>query len=436
MNFLYKEKLWKSAKKIILGGNSLLSKRPEMFLPEYWPTYYSRAKGVHVWDLNNKKYTDMVFAVGTNTLGYCNKVVDSAVKKAISNGNMCSLNSPHEVELANKLVKLHPWSSMVKFARSGGEANALVIRIARAASKKDNIAVCGYHGWHDWYLSINLKNKDALSKHLLPGLEPAGVPKYLKNTVHAFTQNNFDKLEFLCKKFDIGTVKLEIARDHLPNIVFLRKLRKFCNKKNIILIFDECTSGFRRNLGGIHMTTGVYPDLAMFGKAIGNGYAITAVIGRKKFMKKAEKSFISSTMWTESVGFVAANATINYMKKNQSYKTLIKNGKYINKKWEQLASKYNLKINISGTESITSFSFPGPYNLILKTFITQEMLRYNYLASNLIYISICHNKKVIDKYIFYLDKVFKKIKIFLDSKTKKNILKGSVCHTTFKRLTD
>ena len=435
MTNLKKVKLWEKAKKLILGGNSLLSKRPEMFLPRYWPTYYSRAKGVNIWDLNNKKYTDMVFAVGTNTLGYCNREVDKAVKKAINNGNMCSLNSPHELELANKLINLHPWANMVKFARSGGEANALAIRIARAASKKDHVAVCGYHGWHDWYLSINLKNKDALTKHLLPGLEPSGVPKSLKNTVHAFSQNNLDELKLLCNKYDIGTVKLEISRDKLPNVFFLKKLRKFCNKKKIILIFDECTSGFRRNIGGIHMTVGVYPDLAMFGKAIGNGYSITSVIGKGKFMKKAEKSFISSTMWTESLGFVAANATIDYMKKKQTYKKLINNGNYIKKKWSELASKYNLNISISGTETIPSFSFQGRYNLILKTFITQEMLKYNYLASNLIYISICHDKKVVDKYIFYLEKVFKKIKLFLNSKTKKNILQGPICHTTFKRLT-
>ena len=435
MENLKKIKKWSKAKKLILGGNSLLSKRPEMFLPEYWPTYYSKAKGVNVWDLNNKKYTDMIFAVGTNTLGYCNSEVDNAVKKAIGNGNMCSLNSPHEVELASKLIKLHPWAQMVKFAKSGGEANALAIRIARAASKKDHVAVCGYHGWHDWYLSINLKSKDALSKHLLPGLEPAGVPRSLKNTVHAFSQNNLNELKILCKKFNIGTVKLEIARDHLPNVNFLKKLRKFCNQKKIILIFDECTSGFRGNIGGIHMTTGVYPDLAMFGKAIGNGYAITSVIGRRKFMKKAEKSFISSTMWTESLGFVAANASINYMQKNKTYKKLISNGIYIKKKWSELALKYNLNINISGTETIPSFSFQSDYNLILKTFISQEMLKYNYLASNLIYVSICHTKKIVDRYIFYLDKVFKKIQLFLNAKSKKNILKGPVCHTTFKRLT-
>ena len=174
-------------------------KRPEMFLPDYWPTYFNKAKGINVWDLNNKKYIDMIFAVGQSTLGYANSEIDQEVKKAINNGNMSTLNTSEEVKLAQNLLKLHPWAGMTKFARSGGEANAIAIRIARAASKKDHVAICGYHGWHDWYLSINLKSKNNLKDHLLPGLEPLGVPKTLRNTVHAFKNNNMKDLTNICK---------------------------------------------------------------------------------------------------------------------------------------------------------------------------------------------------------------------------------------------
>jgi len=146
------QKLWKKAKKIIPGGNMLLSKRSELFLPDMWPSYFSKAKGCYVWDLDGNKFIDMsIMGIGTNTLGYGNDKVDSAVKNAVNQGNMSTFNCPEEVQLAEKLLDMHPWADMARFARSGGEANAIAIRIARAASGKDNVAICGYHGWHDWY---------------------------------------------------------------------------------------------------------------------------------------------------------------------------------------------------------------------------------------------------------------------------------------------
>ncbi len=435
MKKLFKEKLWKKAKRNILGGNLLLSKRPEMFLPDYWPSYFQKADGVYVWDLRNNKYIDMIFAVGQSTLGYANKSIDNEVKKFVTKGNMTTLNCPEEVILSEKLLKIHKWAQMVKYARSGGEANAITIRIARAAAKNDKVAVCGYHGWHDWYLSVNLTSKNGLNDHLLKGLDPVGVPKELKNKIYTFSKNNFEEIQLIHKKNNIGIIKLEIARNELPDKKFLKKLRKFCNKEKIILIFDECTSGFRRNLGGIHLTTGVSPDLAMFGKAMGNGYAITAILGKRKIMKAAEKSFISSTFWTERVGFVAANKTIELMEKTKSYNKVVSNGKYINKKWRELADKHQIDLSISGIESITSFSFKKN-NILYKTYITQEMLKRGFLASNLIYVSTKHTKKIIDKYIFNLDKVFKKIKEHSKSKNKTKLLLGLKSHTTFKRLND
>ena len=321
---------------------------------------------------------------------------------------------------------------MVKFARSGGEANAIAIRIARAASGRDNIAICGYHGWHDWYLSVNLKSKNNLNKHLLPGLKIDGVPKSLKNNVHAFESYNFEKLKKIYSKHNIGTLILEIARNHLPNEKFLKKIKKFCKQKKIILIFDECTSGFRRNIGGMHLLTGINPDIVMLGKALGNGYAITSVVGDKKIMKKAENSFISSTMWSERVGFVASLATIEEMERIKSYKILINRGQYLNKKWIELSKKYNLNLSINGIESITSFQFPKN-NQLYKTFISQEMLKRGFLASNLVYLSTKHSTKIINRYLFHLEHVFLKIKKTPISKIKK-LLKGSVSHNTFKRL--
>jgi glutamate-1-semialdehyde 2,1-aminomutase len=428
-------KVYNQAKKLILGGTMLFSKRPELYLPKYWPSYFSKAKNIEVWDLEGKKYTDMICAVGQSTLGYTNSEVDNEVCKYIKKGNMTSLNCPEEVTLAKKLIKMHPWSDMAKFARSGGEANAIAIRIARSAAKKDKVAICGYHGWHDWYLSANLK-KNNLNQHLLPGLSPKGVPESLRNTVYTFNYNDFDALDKIVRKNEIGVIKMEVARGSLPNIDFLKEVRKLANKKKIILVFDECTSGFRRNFGGLHLTTGVEPDLAMFGKALGNGFAITSVIGKKKIMNAAAESFISSTFWTERIGYVAANITLDIMEREKTWKKLIESGKLLNNEWRKLSEKYNLNLKISGIESITSFQFRQDLNLYFKTYITQEMLKMNYLASNLVFVTTKHTKKIILQYINSLDKIFNKLSKINTVAVIKSLLKGPVCQTTFKRLVD
>ena len=428
-------KKYKEAKKIILGGNMLLSKRPEMFLPDKWPSYFSKANKIQVNDLDGNKYTDMICAVGTNILGYSNKEVDRAVIKSIKKGIMSTLNCPEEVDLTKKILKLHPWADMAKFCRSGGEANAMAIRIARSASTKENVAVCGYHGWHDWYLAANFK-KNNLKNHLLPNLKTLGVPKKLKNSVFAFDYNNLNQLSKLIKKKKIGIIKMEVARNNLPNINFLKSVRKLCDKNKIILIFDECTTGFRRCNGGMHLNTGVEPDILMLGKALGNGYAITSVIGKKNIMKKAEDSFISSTFWTERIGFVAANKTLELFETLKPWQTICQNGKYINQQWEKIAIQNKLKIKISGYEAITSFQFDNKFHQQFKTFTTQEMLKKNYLASNQIFLTIHHKKKIIDEYINCLSKIFKKIKSIKNLKDINKLLNSSASHSSFQRLND
>ena len=305
------QELYKKGKKIIPGGTMLLSKRPEMFLPDHWPSYFSKAKGCKVWDLDGNELIDMsIMGIGTNSLGYGNEEVDAAVLETIKKGNMSSLNCPEEVYLAEKLVKINPWADMVRFCRSGGEANSVAIRIARAASGKDNVAICGYHGWHDWYLSANHNGGDDLSEHLIPGLSPNGVPKNLKNSVFPFHYNNYEELLEIVENNNIGIIKMEVLRNFGPEDDFLQKVRSLATKKNIILIFDECSSGFRETFGGIFQKFNVEPDMAMFGKTLGNGYALTAVVGKKSIMEAAQNSFISSTFWTERIGPTAALATL------------------------------------------------------------------------------------------------------------------------------
>ena len=429
------QKLWKRSKEIIPGGNMLLSKRSEMFLPEQWPSYFSKAKGCTVWDLDGNSYIDMsIMGIGTNTLGYGNPEVDDAVLSVVKNGNMSTFNAPEEVYLAEKLLELHPWADMVRFARSGGEANAIAIRIARAATGKEKVAVCGYHGWHDWYLSANLGDEQSLAGHLLPGLEPNGVPKSLQGTVYPFNYNDIEGLLNIVNKHDIGVIKMEVVRNMGPEDNFLQKVRNLATEKGIVLIFDECTSGFRETFGGIHKKLDVEPDMAMFGKALGNGYAVTATIGRREIMEAAQTSFISSTFWTERIGSAAALKTLEVMERMRSWETITNTGLEIRNGWQRLADKYELKINHFGLPALTGFNFESNNALKYKTLITQEMLKKGYLAGNSVYVCTEHSTEVVSTFFEELDSVFQLIRECEDGRSVDALLEGPVCHAGFKRL--
>ncbi len=429
------QKLWRRAKAVIPGGNMLLSKRAEMFLPEQWPAYFSKTKGCQVWDLDGNEYTDVsIMGIGTNILGYGDAEVDAAVRATVDAGNMSTFNCPEEVYLAEKLIELHPWADMARFARSGGEANAIAIRIARAASGKDKVAVCGYHGWHDWYLSANLGDDSTLDGHLLPGLEPNGVPRNLRGTVFPFTYNNFAELEALVNAHDIGVIKMEVVRNKGPEDNFLHKVRKLATDRGIVLIFDECTSGFRQTFGGLHKLYGVEPDMAMFGKALGNGYAITATIGRREVMEAAQSTFISSTFWTERIGPVAALKTLEVMERVKSWDFITQTGLTIRQRWQQLADKHQLKVEHWGLPALTGFSFASADNLGYKTLITQEMLGKGYLAGNSVYVCTAHTPEVIDGYFDALDPIFGLISECENGRSLTDLLRGPICHGGFKRL--
>jgi len=429
------QRLWLKAKKIIPGGNMLLSKRSEMFLPDLWPSYFSKAKGCFVWDLDGNKYKDLsLMGVGTNILGYANEEVDDAVRSVIDNGNMTTLNAPEEVYLAEKLINMHPFAEMVRFCRTGGEANAVAVRIARAASGKDKIAFCGYHGWHDWYLAANLSQKSNLKEHLLPGLEPNGVPKDLVGSVYPFNYNNLEELKSLISKFDIGTIKMEVSRNDGPTNNFLSEVRDIATKNNIILIFDECTSGFRETFGGLHKKYSIEPDMAVFGKALGNGYAITSIIGKKDIMEFAQTSFISSTFWTERIGSTAGLKTLEVMENNKTWDQISEKGRFIKDNWKKLADKHNIDLSISGLDSLCSFSIKSKKNQKYKTFITQEMLSKGFLASDSIYVSMAHSASIIEEYFDILEPIFKVIAECENGRDIDTLLNGPVSHSGFKRL--
>tara|TARA_B100000575_G_C23143330_1_gene666178 strand:- start:6389 stop:7702 length:1314 start_codon:yes stop_codon:yes gene_type:complete len=431
--------LWNQAKQIIPGGNQILSKRVERFLPGLWPAYYTRAKGCEVWDMDGEKYFDFAqMGVGACSLGYADDDINREVIEAVNESSMCTLNCYEEVELAEKLIEIHPWADMVRYSRTGGEACAVAVRIARAATSKDIVAFCGYSGWHDWYISANLGNTSNLDGQLIPGLKPKGIARNLKNTAIPFSYNKLSDLINIVNEYpnQVGTIIMEPQREVDPEPGFLEGVRELATKIGAVLIFDEVTSGFRMNYGGIHLLRDINPDIAVFGKALGNGYPISVVIGKQDVMDSAQDSFISSTFWSERVGFVAALATLKKMKEKKVQESLIYYGEKINKGWKELAELHDLNIHIDGIPPLTHINFEYPNSLEIQTYYSQEMLDRNYLLGASIYTTYAYNDGIIEKFLSDTDDVFKKLKVAIDQNNVASKLRAEVIQSGFKRLTN
>jgi glutamate-1-semialdehyde 2,1-aminomutase len=227
---------------------------------------------------------------------------------------------------------------------------------------------------------------------------------------------------------------MEVSRNHGPVEGFLEKVRELATSENIVLIFDECTSGFRATFGGLHKAYGIDPDMAIFGKALGNGYAITSVIGTEAVMAAAQDTFISSTFWTERIGSAAGLKTLEVMEREKSWETITKIGEDVTQRWRVLAEKYDLPIRFSGISSLSGFTIDSDNWLQYKTLISQEMLRRGFLASNVLYASIAHNTEVVDWYFENLQPVFAQIRDCEDGREVDSLLEGEPCHSGFRRL--
>lgn len=430
--------LYLKAKTMIPGGTQLLSKRPERFLPDLWPAYYKKAKGCEVWDLDGNHYYDFAqMGVGSCILGYADDDVNAAVTQCIQNGSMCTLNSYEEVALAERMLALHPWAQKARFGRSGGEACAIAVRIARAATGKSLVAFCGYHGWHDWYLSANLADAKNLDGQLLPGLAPAGVPRHLGGSVMPFNFNDLASLERIVAEHGdhIGVIIMEPERGSKPTPEFLGGVRGIADKLRAVLIFDEVTSGFRINKGGIHLTLGVDPDIAVFGKGLGNGFPIAVILGRAGVMDAAQDSFISSTFWTERIGFTAALATLDKVAALDVPAHLCRHGDQLIAGLSTLAAVQGLDLAITGIPPLIYLTFKHPLAAEIQTFWSQEMLKKGYLLGGAIYTSLAYTAEINARFLADSEPVFAALRTHLDLADLPAQLVGRVIQAGFRRLT-
>jgi len=426
--------LYQRAKSLIPGGTQLLSKRPEMFAPEVWPSYYSKAKGCRVWDLDGREFIDMsIMAVGACILGYADDEVDDAVINALRKGVNSSLNCPEEVELAEALIELHPWFGMVRYARSGGEAMGLAVRIARAHTRRDIVLFSGYHGWMDWYLAANLADSAGLDGQLMPGLEPNGVPRSLIGTAIPFDANSIDSLreKIKGKEKQIAAIVIEPARGENAPPGYLQALRELAAEIGAVLLFDEITTGFRMCAGGIHRNYGIYPDMAVFAKSMANGYAMSVVMGTEKVMQAAQTTFISSTNWTERLGPAAALATLRKYQRVGAEKHLIETGNRVKQIWQTVSEAEGLEINVTGLPTLAAFAFNNPNATALDTRYTIEMLQRGFLGFRQFKPSLAHQASDIDKYQIAVKEVFG----LLAKDPTASLLDTPIHHSGFQRLT-
>jgi glutamate-1-semialdehyde 2,1-aminomutase len=428
------QRLYEAAKRIIPGGTQLLSKRPEMFAPGIWPAYYSRAKGARVWDLDGREYTDMgIMAVGACILGYADDEVDDAVRQAIARGVNCSLNCPEEVELGQALCELHPWFDMVRYARGGGEAMSMAIRIARASTGRDLVLFSGYHGWADWYLAANLADDSNLDGHLMPGLEPRGVPRGLAGSAVPFRVEDIDSLRAAMagREREVAAIVVEPARAHDAPVEYLSALRDVAAEVGAVLVFDEITSAFRMCAGGIHRRYGVEPDMAVFAKSMANGYAMAAVLGTERVMQAAQTTFISSTNWTENTGPAAALATLRKYRRERVQEHIIDMGDVAKAVWRTAAANAGLQITTTGLPTLAGFGFVHPQARDLATRFVIEMLRRGFLACHQFKPSFAHTAEDVRRYGVAVDEVFR----LLRSLPENRILDSPPAHSGFHRLT-
>ncbi|TVP97234.1 MAG: aminotransferase class III-fold pyridoxal phosphate-dependent enzyme [Planctomycetaceae bacterium] len=457
---------YERAKGLIPGGTQLLSKRPEMFAPGCWPAYAASARGCEVVDLDGRRLIDMTTSgIGSCLLGYADPDVTAAVRRRVAQGSMSSLNAAEEVDLAEELIAVHPWAEQARFARSGGEAMSIAVRIARAATGRDRIAFCGYHGWSDWYLAANhgeatqqtpqtpadgaeqavqaneggSGHDDSLRAHLLPGLDPTGVPRGLAGTALPFTYNRLDELRQRLTRYgnEIAAVVMEPTRSVDPQPGFLEGVRELCDEHGAVLLFDEISAGWRMHLGGAHLKYGVQPDIAVFAKALGNGHPMAAIIGRRHVMDAAQKSFISSTYWTEAVGPTAALATIRKLRQLDAVSHVTRIGERMRTIWTELGTRHGVPAVAAGHAALLKLSFDHPQAAELSTLLTAKMLARGFLVGGGFYPSYAHRDSHLDAFAAAADEAFAELAVAIHNDDLRDRLAKigvDVRHTGFGRL--
>ena len=419
------QQLFKKASAVIPLASQTFSKSYLQYIKGRAPLFITRGQGAKVWDVDGNEYVDFINGLLCVVLGYCYPAVDQAIVKQLKNGISFSLPSPLEYELAQMLIKIIPCAEMVRFGKNGSDVTSGAIRLARAVTGRDEIAVCGYHGWHDWYIGSTARN--------------LGVPKSTRRLTHKFEYNNLESLKMIFKKRKgkLAAVIMEPMNYVEPKGNFLQQVKSLAHQNGALLIFDEIITGFRYHLGGAQKLFGVTPDLATFGKSMANGMPIAALVGKKKYMKKVEDIFYSFTFGGETLSIAAAIATIKEMKKKRVLQNIWQKGRYLQNKTNQLLKQNGLDqlIKVQGKPCWQVFIIKSTEkysDLEIKTFIQQNVLATGILWYGQHNISYVHTQGDLDKLLNVYKKVFPELKRLLEENKLRQSLKGRPITNVFK----
>ncbi len=374
------QELFRRALELIPGGTQLVSRRPTRFAYGVSPIYAASAAGARFRDVDGHEYVDWVSGIGAIILGYADPVVDDAVREQIARGVATSINSPLEVELAEELRRTIPCAEMVRYAKCGGEACAMAVRIARGVTGRDKVLFCGYHGWHDWYLAANLDGGASLDSHLLPGIEPLGVPRGLAGTALPFPYGDVTALaeRLDAHRGEVAAVVMEPLRSEWPAPGYLTEVAKLCRAQGAVFVLDEVSSGLRFGMQAAQGRLGVVPDLAVFAKSISNGYPLGMVVGRREVMEPAARMFISSTYWSDPIGLIAGLTTIRELRRRDTATYLERFGAALQRRIDEAARDVEFGVRCGGLPVHPHLHFDAPDAATRKKLATlyiQEMAK-------------------------------------------------------------
>jgi len=430
--------LTKRAEAVIPGVAQVISRRPRRAASGVSPAFAERAKGCRIWDVDGNEYIDWTSAVGPIILGYADDVVDGAVKEQISKGSIYSILHESEVELAEELVRIIPSAEMVRFAKGGGEACTVAVRIARGVTRRDKVLFSGYHGWHDWYLAANL-SPNSLDNHLFPGIEPIGVPRALEGTAIPFEYDNLNMLEDLLKANDgeVACIIMEPMRSEIPSEGYLQGVRELATKHGVALIFDEVSSGFRIALGGVQEYSGVTPDMSVFAKAISNGYPMGAVVGSREFMAPAEQMFISSAYWDDAVGVAAALATLKELQRRNAVEYISRIGEQFKERINRAAADAGLDAEAYGIAAHPGIRFnleDSAKQKLVQTLFVQENAKQGIILSAGPFFNCSHDDEALELTENAVRESFSVIRQGLESDGLEDLLESPIQQDLFRRM--
>jgi len=403
------------------------------------PVFADRHLGGRLWDIDGNGYVDLLMGAGAIILGHAYPPVVEAVQKQAALGTGLTVNHPLEVELAELLTEVIPCAEMVRFCKGGGEADAIAVRIARAATGRDKVAFCGYHGWHDWYIAANLADETTLNAHLMPGIAPRGVPKGLTGTAIPFQYNSLDSLRTVLEANDgqVAAIIMEACRSFVPEPGYLEGVRELATRAGAVLIFDEVVTGFRVAFGGAQAYYGVTPDMATYAKTLSNGFALGAVVGKRAVMECAADSFISSVYWAEATGLAAGLASVRAMREVGACVQVWQRGRQFMEGIQAIISRSGVPAECFGLPPFPFVIFrheTPEVNNELSTLYMQEMARRGVFAIAVNYFCAEHTDADLDQVLTAAEETFGVLGQALGSGDVKSFLNCPVKQTGFRRL--